>query len=386
MNSILHIGAGKCGSSSLQAALSRNPVFQSKDRKVNYEYLSLFPAICDKIIRKDMVFENALRSPQGYICSATAGNISQNDNYIDSIRHEISQVLLESIIPILSFEGWVAEGATFTERKILPRLGLKPKVVLFIRPQIAWLNSAWWQWGAWSGRSFKDWLADSAKNPFHWTGYIQQWRQIPGVESVEVHSASRDVVKTFYRSLGASPPEAEKANISLDSDVLRFLQRHRDFRDDPDDPANDFILERCLPADLGGAPWVIPHETTAELIAYYRESNKQLLSLVPDDERRIIESDPHWWDAEAYRNREVEPAEAPAPTIEEMENLTRRAIQAVIRLDGEMRAQLPLNEHQRGQILAPQRGLPRTLRKAVSINGMRRLLGMKQIPGQMKRR
>jgi hypothetical protein len=261
---------------------------------------------------------------------------------------------------------------------------------MFVRPQVSWINSAWWQWGAWSGRAFDHWLETTAKGGSNWTNHIRRWQKVPGVESVEMYSATRDVLATFFGALGAPVPEVETSNASLDIDILRFLQRNREFRLHEHTSSIDFILQRSLQSNSGGTPWVIPYAKIAELIDYYRAQNKELLSVISDTERGVIENDPHWWDAEAYQNREVVSPEPPMATVDDVEALARRAIHSVVRLDERLRSlranvakdqQLAIAQEQiehLEHLLAAEKGksLPQYLRKAVSINGIRRLMGL----------
>lgn len=337
MNCILHIGSGKCGSSTLQAALSQKPVFTTEDASHRYEYVCLERPEAG-LLRGPRLTRIALRGPYGYASSISAEELATNADYLELLRQALARIREQGATPILSCEAWTHEHGVFMEHDLLPRLGLDVKVVLFIRPQVPWINSAWWQWGAWSGHELNHWIETTAKGSPHWMYHVRQWQRVTGVKSIEVYSTTRDVISTFFDALGATVPQVAKSNTSLNAEILRFFQRNREFRSHEHASEIDFILQRCLPSGPKDTPWVIPHAKIAELIDYYRDGNKELLSLVSESERKLIEIDPHWWDADAYRDQEVVSPEPPSPTVEEVENLTRRAIRALIGLDEQLRS------------------------------------------------
>jgi hypothetical protein len=318
---------------------------------------------------------------------------------IASLRQQFADLLAGGFTPILSWEDWINEAGLFSELRILPRLGLNAKVIVFVRPQIPWINSAWWQWGAWSGLDFERWLSSRAMAMLGWAELIESWQAVPGVESVDVYAATRDVVATFYRAIEAEPPGSDISNISLDAAILRFFQRNSEFRPHEHASQIDFVLQRCLAAGAKRTPWIIPQAKIAELIDYFRPSNERLLSLLSPDERRLIENDPGWWDADAYRDREAVPPGPIEAELGDIEDLARRAIEAVMTLDAQVRrlqpgsAQGEPSPHDLAALksrleiaeamirsleseLNSERGklLPRKLRKAVSINGLRRMI------------
>jgi hypothetical protein len=314
--------------------------------------------------------------------------------------------LTEGRTPIASQESWINEAHLIKANETLPRLGLRAKVVVFVRPQIAWLNSCWWQWGAWSPLTIRDWVEDR-KPTIRWAEQIGVWQSVPGVDSVEIHPVAGDVVATFLGSLGVTIESAKRRNISLDENLLNYLRRRTDLRPS-DNPQVDFVLEQRLAPNAKGTPWVMQQDQISDLIAYYREDNLKLLSLLSGEAREAMEQDPKWWDPAAYSDRRAVPAEVQEPTIEALEDIAARAIDAVIQLDARVRT---LEESQRQLILAGEASkremilareasnrelilakesarrafaaleaekrnvIGSRLRKAISINGIRRLAG-----------
>lgn len=397
MNCILHIGAGKCGSSSLQTALSHNPNFTGGNG-ATYKYVCIeLPGT--RLLRDGELLRAACANAHQYCCSRPASLWAPEPCTIESLRQQFGDLLAGGFTPILSWEDWINEAGLFSELRILPRLGLNAKVVVFIRPQIPWINSAWWQWGAWSGLDFERWLSARAMAMVGWAELIESWQAVPGVESVDVYAATRDVVATFYRAIEAEPPGSAISNVSLDAAILRFFQRNSEFRPHEHASPIDFVLQRCLAAGAKRTPWVIPQARIAELIDYFRPSNERLLALVSPNERRLIENDPGWWDADAYRDREALPSGPIEAELGDIEDLARRAIEAVVTLDAQVRSLRPgpapgepspcdlaalkhrleiaeatIRSLEAELISERTKLLPRKLRKAVSVNGLRRMI------------
>jgi hypothetical protein len=312
---------------------------------------------------------------------------------LERLSAQFQEVLTEGRTPIASQESWINEAHLIKANETLPRLGLRAKVVVFVRPQIAWLNSCWWQWGAWSPLDFRDWV-EGTKHAIRWAEQIGAWQSVPGVDSVEIHPVAGDVVATFLGSLGVTIESSKRRNISLDQNLLNYLRRRTDLRS-LHNPVVDFVLEQRLAPNAKGTPWVMQQDQISDLIAYYREDNLKLLSLLSGEAREAMEQDPKWWDPAAYSERTAVPADLPEPSVEALDDVSARAIDAVIQLDARVRT---LEESQRQLILAREASnrelilakesarrafaaleaekrnvIGSRLRKAISINGIRRL-------------
>jgi hypothetical protein len=346
MTIILHVGAGKCGSSSLQAQLSSCPLLSADDGSAHYEYVCITGN--GDLLRRETIQRQARLTPYEVEVSAGAEKPWATDAAtLEQLSLQLRDVLAHGRTPIASQESWLGQARIFKDNEILPQLGLRAKVVVFVRPQILWLNSAWWQWGVWLPNSFHNFVENN-KHSARWTTMTDAWRSVPGVDEVEIHAACGDVVATFFRSIGIAVEGAKRRNVSLDENLLSYLRTRPDLRPSHS-PLVEFILEQRLAANARGSPWVLPHEQISDLIEYYRADNLDLLSLVSSDARQAIEDDPMWWDAAAYREHEVIPAEFAEPGVEALKDVAGRAIDAVISLDGRVRI---LEESQRELILA----------------------------------
>lgn len=434
MTIILHVGAGKCGSSSLQAHMSNNPLFSADDASAHYEYVCITRD--GNLLRGEEIGLYSRMSPYG--CQVSAGADAPwaaEEAALERLSTQLRQVIAQGRTPVASQECWLRQAWLFTNNETLPRLGVRAKVVAFVRPQVPYLISSWWQWGVWVSPDFPKWVEEGKRN-HRWTAQICPWQSAPGVDSVEVYTVDGDVVATFLGSLGVTIENSERRNIGLDANLLNYLRRRKDLRS-MHNPVVEFILQQRLAPNADGTPWLLEHDKIAELIAFYREDNLKLLSLLSGDARRAMEQDPHWWDPAAYSSRKAVPAELPEPSVAALDDICTRAIDAVIKLDGQVRVleqtQRELNlawetsnrelflakeevamreraaEAARCDLTAEAAMRERTaeeatrravaaaleaerrkrigprLRKAISINGIRRLVGSKRAAGSAAR-
>lgn len=331
-NCILHVGAGKCGSSSLQACLSANP-FITADDGTRYEYVCLKEK--SGIIRGAMCGKVAAKNAYGYAASVSARRFFSPDD--KRLRDRIHKVVSEGVVPVFSFEGWINEANVFEEQRILETLGLAAKVIIFVRPQLTWINSAWWQWGAWTRMSFGTWLKNWKPKGL-WASVASSWQRVPGVEAVKVYTIAGDVVTRFHKSLGATEaPSSFNRNFSLDGSMLRFLQQHGELRTGRRQSAMHLMLGRHLAEGSTSPPWVLKPRQVANLIRYYRADNENLLEMVDEQVRDEISSDPQWWDASAFAHKHAElPGQQPL-TLAQADDVASRAIRAVFELDERIR-------------------------------------------------
>jgi hypothetical protein len=382
MTVILHVGAGKCGSSSLQAQLSSCPLLSADDESARYEYVCITQD--GNLLRRDTIQWQARLSPYEVQVSAGAEKQWATDAAaLEQLSLQFQAVLADGRTPIASQESWLGQASIFKANEILPRLSLRAKVVVFVRPQIPWLNSAWWQWGVWSQLDFRNFI-EGNKPSARWSAMTDTWRSVPGVDEVEIHLAG-DVVATFFRSIGIAMEGGKRRNVSLDENLLRYLRTRPDLRP-AHSPVVEFVLEQRLAANAKGTPWVVQPEQISDLIDYYRADNLDLLSRVSSDARQAIERDSMWWDAAAYSQREAVPAELAEPGIEALKDVAGRAIDAVISLDGRVRqleesqrqltraAEAALYEPATAAEAAKPKPMAARLRKAISINGIRRMI------------
>jgi len=302
---IIHAGAPKCGSSSLQSALSRSPDFAARDGR-RYAYCVLQPD--GTLLSGDGVRRRAAASPFGY---ASSPNVPEMDLRAGSaaIAGALGRLRAERGIPILSSEAWIHQAAAVAESGLVAKAGGRAHVVVFVRPPVEWLNSAWWQWGVWSGARLDQFLKRNIHGT-RWHVHATAWSRIEGVEKVTLRLAGPDVVDAFYGLLGAEPGPRQAVNQGIPPAFLSFLLRNRDYRDGPHAAHVEFIVSRHLGNGRNRAPWALSQERIGRIFESVPHLPGAVQALLPPDDAEAMEADRRWWDKAAYRAREVESLDA----------------------------------------------------------------------------
>lgn len=332
-SAILHAGFGKCGSSALQTALSGQPSLGNAASAVEYAVLQ-----SASVLSKASVTQAANASPFGYQTSIAAKPLAAQSRSALRAKADVLRDLVGTGgTVILSNEGWVNDHDLFAEKKLLVALGLECEVVMYVRPPVEWLNSGWWQWGAWTGARFPRWL-NNTLDRVRWADRIKRWQEVPGVEKVTVRLLPDDVVSDFFSIVGVEAGGAkERRNGSLAGGILRMFQHHTELRPGPHESAIDFVLARHLSEVGGSAPWVMGPRPIERTIQATKDSNEQLLHLLDEESAAEMAADARWWDPEAYNDRHREAPHKRALDRDGLDNLAAEAMQRIFELDTENR-------------------------------------------------
>ena len=166
-------------------------------------------------------------------------------------------------------------------------------VVVYVRPQVPLINSAWWQTGAWGDLPFRRWVRRRIRAA-GWTQPVEAWMRVPGVRSVAVRSASGDVVRDFLEgvlSVGLPFDEPPRTNRSLPATVLRLFQRYPHLKERNGRSRIDFVLSSELDLDEPSL-WVIRKPLAARIIEATRADNERLLGLMDPQTAAAVRADP----------------------------------------------------------------------------------------------
>lgn len=290
MKILLHIGAGKCGSSALQRFLSLNPILPLRaGGRLIYAAIQKDGSILTGAQLK----RRAVTSISNYANSAPFGYITRQP-----MKFEIPEAGKKDVV-VLSSEGWRKEFDRLKIQDALAPFG-EVEALMYVRPQTEYINSAYWQWGAWSDLSFDDWFAsilDDAK----WYRSAQAWKKSPRVKKLTVRIVPKDVVTDFLEFIGAAPSvleahDGKRLNSSLSDSILRVLQRHRELRPSSHQPDIDFVLEKHFGHLPGKPAWVLKPEHIETIVSGCKTDNKKLKGLLSDDQAEAMTNDPKWWE------------------------------------------------------------------------------------------
>lgn len=297
---VLHIGAGKCGSSALQAYLSQNPILKTSAGEVVF-YGAL--GVDGKIITRGAVKYKANCSIFQYSSSVL---LSNTDEQVFRENLENSLASIESDIIVLSCEGWLGQ-ASLAREKLQCLVGYQTEVLMYVRPPVEWLNSAWWQWGAWNGVSFDQWYPSSIEST-HWVSYVKQWREVNFVGKLIVRALPKDIIADFNQllSISNSNSTGSRSNASLPGSVLRVFQQNQDLRPSAHDSRIDFSISRRLSKISSRPDWVISEQRIVDTIKTSESFTRELLQFMDLDQQKQVTNNKAWWDVAYYRNKEYQ--------------------------------------------------------------------------------
>lgn len=324
----------KCGSSALQTYLSGNS-FLLEGYKRRIAYLSIH-SDGTVYFGKDLV-SKALQSKHGYISSHSGMALSnictktkiQVISFINSLSTDFDTI-------ILSNESWGLQHNHFLEDCIFSQPHFEVYVVAYVRPQVEWMNSAWWQWGAWTEIPLPQWI-NSQKKKILWGNLFEKWSQKSWVKGVEFRILENDITADFFSKFNIVVNDNAKFNLGLPESLLRLFQRNRDLRPHPHSSSIDFVLSRLLSLSESASPWVLKPEMVKRLLDFFQKDNELLLSVLSSDQKKILLNNPRWWDLNAYSDKIVRPVYLKNLPVELIEPLTINLIKALIRLDEDYR-------------------------------------------------
>ncbi len=336
MSTILfHVGAPKCGSSALQFFFSQNPVLKMEDGRTLY-YIGFYSKT-KTIVQGRILNELSQSVPHQYINSAgLIESLGQNKRKIDEFVHGMQG---NSSCFVMSNEDWTFDKAARERFLIfLDALDCEVELVIYIRPQIHILNSAWWQWSAWGNQSLDDMINDAIiQERFFWNKIIIDFKRNPRVKKVHIKILDRDIVSDFikYFSINFVQPSLQQVNKSLPGQILRIYQRNKTLRPNQHASGIDFSLERALTfSSLQSTPWVLDQEQMQFILRSHYTDNLNLIKLLPDSEREKMELDKSWWDIPSDKHTESSDSVECDP--KSLESITVESLKKLASFDQEM--------------------------------------------------
>ena len=298
---ILHVGGPKCGSSALQAALSATPELSAKTGS-DLDYVGARPSGKRWTLQRGSALQKAAqRLVHGYVSWPNLGRQDDPAPVFAALDRVWRGAKRGAATPVLSNEGWIGQADSFAEHLphwFDPDKGAPIEVLGFARPPIDWLNSAYWQWGVWSGRSFQGWL-ENVVLPYRLGSSFARWKALPNTR-LRLH-LSGDVLKAFSQTYDVTLPPAPSRNTALPPAMVGFLMRNRRFRPTPHDSATEFIFQRWCTVENAPRLWAIMPRHLPLIQTAVKAEVETLFGLLPQEEGRAIrQANPRWGRPAAY--------------------------------------------------------------------------------------
>ncbi len=309
----------KCASSAIQSALSSSEFYVS-----NGDILYVEINANGSLVYGENLLIKAKQSPFQYSASVPIETLLLlDDNQIQKIKKELELLLNDYKAIILSNEGWGVKPEqvnTFFESLFDEKKAYEVIVIGYIRPQVDWFNSAWWQWGAWTENSLDRWLGHSLEH-VNWYRVIKEWNNLLWVDKIIIRILNSDVISDFMGIINAKFTNNTISNKSLSGILLRFFQFNRELRIDSHDSEIEFILTRWLDFEKQETPWVLGQKQVENILNHHKEGNTKLLSLLDDESRQLFLKDTRWHSNEKYMskiNEFIKLDELPEDLVEEL--------------------------------------------------------------------
>ena len=299
LNCVFHIGFGKTGTSSLQGYLGRNPQLPALQK---HQYITInkegFVA-CGEIVKKQ-----AMSSPFGYITSAPQLWSVPN---LEAVGRRLKQIAQNRVL-VLSQEDWARNGRQILETETLQKLGCRVHVIAYVRPQIEWFNSGWWQWWTWDDKfeTPSDVLNTWGLGFMQWRANLDWWLKNPALERMTVRLHKGDTIADFLRVLGATQ-HPDKVDLPLNPSLaplhIKLLKLAQGLRK-PHTSQIDRVVQKFFPSS-GQTPWGVNPEDMQRIVDGCREDNQRLMEILEPEQAIEMKADSRWWSLDPYAHHQL---------------------------------------------------------------------------------
>lgn len=325
----IHVGMPKCGSSAIQTLLS-DSVFYEDNQSTVYVAIDQF----GDLVYGDKLFAQAKKSIFQYSSSVEISHLLKLEQIkkIDILnRLEFLFQTFQTIV--ISNEGWGVrpnEVNQFFETVFLTK-SFDVHIIGFIRPQVEWFNSAWWQWGAWTNHSFDYWLERTISEP-SWLKHIEIWNSFKWVSNTHFLLLNSNMIKNFLSLIGVQNSKylTTTSNQSSCELLLRFFQLNREFREHAHASGKEFALNRWLDFEDKTTPFIINKSNIEKIIFFHQNENKQLIQhLSKEDQELLLNENSKWFSSFSFKDKNILQASPRNITDMEYQTLLRISKNAV---------------------------------------------------------
>ena len=273
---MIHAGFAKCGSASIRTALFNN------FRKLQKDNVFVFD--------KDLKLARAAADLVGTPIWIIEESRQKSENLTQRLGAEMTAVSKHkgNHVVILSAENLANPGMAELFAGLDTQFEIA--VILYVRPQLQWIPSAWKQWGLKTGMPLSDFVSQCIDNrtPAFRQG-IESWKAALPAAKIQVRFLipellmSGNPAQDFFQLISLSQKdyqfESEARNPSLDVSVLHALSKNPHLFSDIHDNSLTLALTRALSKKFRSTNiQMLSAEQEARIEECFRDENLLLLN------------------------------------------------------------------------------------------------------------
>lgn len=324
MKIFLHIGAGKCASSSIQNFFSFNNVIS------DFGYVALLNN--GKILDSTSVKNKAESSPTNYAASSNFEN-GIDFSFVSTFKSEIDRLSKSYNKILLSSEGWGAHARSLDQLMSCLQ-GHDVEVIYIVRPPVLWVNSAWWQWQQWEDTPDVDKWVKTSNVAHQWFDTFSEFDSLASVSCTHLLSLQKNILKQVADIIGIDVDLTEGVhNSASSSELLNFFRANRSLRKEPHDSGGEFILNKYL-KQRSGVDWVLSEENVNTILSNSKKFCEKLAVYISNED---IALNRLWWDLDEYRGKIDSLNRDNIPSYDDLSSMLEEAYHVIINLDDKIR-------------------------------------------------
>lgn len=266
----LHIGFGKCASSSIQNLLTSQPLFKVNGR--THKFISFKKKESGLLAGKSgqvLLTPKEIAAYQHYPPNYKFTNLSHEPRVM---KHQLDLVKKDPAdVGVMSTE-LLSDPRLITPELISNFSALKMPITLFmvVRPFTEWLNSAWWQWGAFDKYSPEVWLSNHSAHVYR--KVLDRWLSLPNLKQHYVVDIRNSPVEKMCSILGLTSKKRPWRNVSTCAELLRYLIINKEtVGRRVNDPFIEFVLNEEIDFHGSPPPFVVSNRKKEDVAQQYRD-------------------------------------------------------------------------------------------------------------------
>lgn len=211
---LIHTGFAKCASSSIQSFLTLNPKFEIDGK--TFRFLGFNQS--DDLVDTQRIEQRGHYPPYFFQTNFSNDNFRLSKQ-LRSIKRCKADV---GIISSEALSSWLTPDRAV----LLSALDIPIHLFVVVRPFSDWLNSAWWQWGAFTGHEVDRWVSSIDIGAFPMS--LSSWLSLPQISKCTLVDLNDSPVEKLADVLGLKTAQSKKVNTGSSEELLRFLIKNKE--------------------------------------------------------------------------------------------------------------------------------------------------------------